>query len=89
MRGTNGVSIELPSEILDAVRLPPGEVEQEMRKELALALYRRCVLSLGKARLLAGMSRWQFEELLGSRRMPRHYTETDLEEDIAYGLGGE
>jgi len=33
------------------------------------------------------MTRWEFEELLGERKIPRHYTEADLEEDIRYALG--
>ena len=80
-------SLEIPAEIIGAIKLPPKEVEQEFRKELALALYQRGVLSLGKARVLAKMTRWEFEELLGQRKIPRHYTQRDLEEDIRYGLG--
>ncbi len=79
--------LEVPGEVVDAVKLPPGEMERELRKELALALYQRGVLSLGKARVLAQMTRWEFEELLGERKIPRHYTKTDLEEDIRYALG--
>lgn len=79
--------LEVPAEIVDAVRLPPAEVEAELLKELALALYRRGVLSLGKARTLAHMSRWQFEQLLGERRVPRHYTQADLGEDLQYAHG--
>lgn len=56
-----------------------------LRKQLALTLYRRGVLSVGKARSLAQMSRWEFEELLGEGKIPRHYTEADLAEDIQYG----
>lgn len=82
-----GISLEIPVEILSAVKLPPREVEREMRKELALAFYQRGVLSLGKSRLIAKMTRWEFEELLGERGVRRHYTEMDLEEDIQYGLG--
>lgn len=82
-------ALEIPLEVLGAVKLPPQEVDQEFRKELALALYQRGVLSLGKARLLAKLTRWQFEELLGQRKIPRHYTEHDLAEDIRYGLGHE
>ena len=82
-----GMSLQIPAEILSAVKLPPKEVEHEFRKELALALYQRGVLSLGKARLLAQMTRWEFEELLGRRKILRHYTDVDLEEDIQYGLG--
>jgi predicted HTH domain antitoxin len=79
--------LEVPPEIVDAVKLPPSEVEAELLKELALALYRRGVLSLGKARMLAHMGRWQFEQLLGERKIPRHYTETDFEEDLRYAHG--
>lgn len=82
-----GISLEIPTEILGAARLPPKEMEREFRKELALALYQRGVLPLGKARLLAQMTRWEFEELLGQRRILRHYTDMDLKEDIQYGLG--
>ena len=82
-----GISLEISADILRAVRLPPREVEQEFRKELALALYQRGVLSLGKARLLARMTRWEFEELLGQRKILRHYTDMDIEEDIDYRLG--
>lgn len=82
-----GISVQIPAEILGAVKLPPQEVEYEFRKELALALYQRGVLSLGKARLLAQMTRWEFEDLLGRREILRHYTDKDLDEDIQYGLG--
>ena len=67
--------------------IPIEEVEGEVQRELALALYRRGVLSLGKARVLAQMSRWQFEQLLGERRVPRHYMASDLAEDIRHAHG--
>ena len=56
--------LEIPKDIVDALRLPPGEVEGELRKELALALYQRGALSSGKACALVGMTRWAFEHLL-------------------------
>ena len=49
--------LEIPKDIVDALRLPPGEVEGELRKELALALYQRGALSSGKACALVGMKR--------------------------------
>jgi len=85
---TIGLSLEIQPDVLNAVRLPPQEVEREFRKELALALYQRGVLPIGKARLLAQMTRWEFESLLGEREIMRQYTEANLEEDIQYGLGG-
>ncbi len=79
------IVIEVPRDVWDALKLPVREREKELRQELALALYERGALALGKARLLAGMTRWEFEELLGRRRIVRHYTTTDLAEDIRYG----
>jgi predicted HTH domain antitoxin len=81
------IVLEVPTEIVDAVRLPSAEVEAELLKELALALYHRGALSLGKARALARLNRWQFEQLLAERRIPRHYTEADLGEDLRYAHG--
>ncbi|RQD82161.1 MAG: hypothetical protein D5R96_05895 [Methanocalculus sp. MSAO_Arc2] len=45
----------------------------------------RGILSSGKDAALAGLKRWQWEELLGVRKVPRHYTEEDLHVDIFYG----
>lgn len=76
--------VEIPEDVIDALRLPPAEQERELRRELALALYQRGVLPFGKARRLAAMNRWEFEQLLGDRRIVRHYTEDDLLDDIHY-----
>ncbi|MEP0548791.1 MAG: UPF0175 family protein [Rhodothermales bacterium] len=79
--------LNIPEDVVSALRLPPAQVERELRTELALALYARQILPLGKARRLAAMTRRDFEELLGERQVPRAYTEDDLDEDLAYGLG--
>jgi predicted HTH domain antitoxin len=39
---------------------------------------------LGKAAHLAGLNRWEFDEVLGRRGVPAHYTEDDLAHDAAY-----
>ncbi len=80
--------LEIPEDVQAVLRFPPGEMERELRRELALALYQRQALPLGKARELAQMTRWEFEELLGQRQIPRQYSEEDLEEDIRYARGG-
>jgi predicted HTH domain antitoxin len=81
------LTIEVPSDVAEALRLPPDEAAREVRKELALALYARHLLPLGKARQLAGLTRVAFEEALGARRIPRAYDDDDLAHDLAYGLG--
>jgi len=45
------------------------------------------VLTSGNACILAGMDRWQFNNALKLRKIPRHYTESNLKEDIEYARG--
>ncbi|MEB3355340.1 MAG: UPF0175 family protein [Synechococcales bacterium] len=50
----------------------------------AIALYDQVLLSFGKACELAKLDYRQFGELLGDRQISRHYSETELEEDLNY-----
>ena len=77
-------TVELPDSVAEALRLAPPDAEAEARKELALALYARGILGFGKARELCGLTKWQFEELLGRRKVMRPYDEDDLAVDLAY-----
>lgn len=72
-------AIEVPEDILDSARMTP----QELRTELAVHLYARGRLSLGKARELAGLSPWEFRQFLGSRQVEPHYGLEELEDDVA------
>jgi predicted HTH domain antitoxin len=71
-----------------SLRIPPGGLEDELHKELALALYQRGMLSSGKAAALSGIARQQFEDLLGKRKIRQHYGEEGLEEDLEYACSG-
>jgi predicted HTH domain antitoxin len=56
----------------------------ESRRLLALRYYQDRVLSLGKAARLAGMSLWQFTELLSDNDVPViDYTDEELEAEFA------
>ena len=76
--------IEIDDEIYEALKIPEAEREATVKTELAVSLYDRGVLSFGKARRLAGLSKQAFHELLGDRQIERHYTREELEEDIEY-----
>ena len=78
------VILKVPTDIVDAIRLPPEVIHAELQKELALALYKRGILSSGKACALAGLSRWEWIEFLGKRKVSRHYNTGDLEMDVAH-----
>lgn len=76
---TTDVMIGIPREIMHTTRMSPAE----MKRELALTLFQQGKISFGKARELAGMSVWAFQQLLGSREIPVHYDVEDYLEDRA------
>lgn len=76
------LSIEIPEDLVQAIKLPAAEAPTRLRRELALRLYEKGLLSFGKARELAGMSRWAFHDLLGEEGIPRRYDVEELEEDL-------
>lgn len=78
------IQLQIPDAIAQAMRLPPLEQQQQLMIELAVALYARGILSFGKARELAGLSKYEFGLLLGKRAVPRHYTADDLRDDLTY-----
>jgi predicted HTH domain antitoxin len=71
------IAIEIPGEIIHATRMTP----EELRRELAIYLFQQGKLSFGKAREMAGMTVWTFQQLLGSRGIPIHYDLEDYEAD--------
>mgnify|MGYP001208070738 CR=1 FL=1 len=78
------MQLSIPETIIQAIRLPENRIELELLKELALALYAQELLSFGKARELANLDHYQFSQFIKERNIPRHYTETELEEDLDY-----
>jgi predicted HTH domain antitoxin len=78
------LQLEIPDSITQALRLPEKRIKQDLLTELAVALYNQEVLSFGRARELAGMSKYDFGRLLGKRGVDRHYGSEDFEDDIAY-----
>ncbi len=81
------LSLAIPDSIVQAIRLPEKRLREEMLLELALALYAQDALSFGKARELAGLSKYEFSQILGQRGIARHYGEAELEDDLAYARG--
>ena len=72
------VVIEVP----EGLRIPPDELEERLPIELALRLYEKGIASLGQARRIAGLSKWDFLELLAKEGIPLHYGEEELKEDL-------
>lgn len=70
--------LEIPQDVLDSARL----TADQMLIELAVHLYEQGRLSIGKAHELAGLSLWEFRQLLGFRQIPPHFAAEDLEQDL-------
>jgi predicted HTH domain antitoxin len=72
------VAIELPRHLVNAAGITP----EELKLELAIHLYETRRLSIGHARAMAGLSLWEFRQLLASRKISPHYDVVDLDEDM-------
>jgi len=78
------VTLQIPTDIVQAMRLPGHKREQQLLVELALTLYAQDILSFGKARELTGLGKQEFGFLLGQRGIQRHYDQDDLKDDLTY-----
>lgn len=81
------LTLTIPDSIAHAIKLPDSQIQKSLSEELAVALYSDGLLSFGKARELAGMDKREFAGLLGRAQLARHYTETEMKDDLAYAGG--
>jgi len=73
--------VEVPGEVIDSLRVPTAEAPGRVKRELAVRLYQKGLLTFGKARALAEQSKWAFHELLAAEGIARRYDEADLAAD--------
>ncbi len=78
------LTLEIPDTVEHALCLPKVGRQEALTLELAIALYSRGILSLGKASELARLSKIELGLLLGRRGVPRHYGEQELALDLEY-----
>jgi len=76
------LSVIIPDEVVAALRLPPRNVTEEIKKELAVHLFAEGLLPEASACRLAGLSRLAFERLLGERKIAARYSAADLDADV-------
>ena len=72
------MSISIPDELLDSMRMS----EAEVTTELAIALFSQKRVTLGQASKLAALSQLEFQRLLGKRKISLHYSVEDFEADV-------
>lgn len=77
-RNTMTMQLIIPDPVLEALRIPNQHVEQELLKELAIALYDREILPFSKAAELAQMDKQEFSRIAAHRDISRRCTVTDV-----------
>lgn len=76
------ISVEIPESISLSIKIPESELRGRLKVELAIRLYQKRILSFGKARELAGLNKWQFQEILAKENIPLNYDIEELERDM-------
>ncbi len=76
------LSVEIPESISLSIKIPESELKARLKVELAIRLYQKGVLGFGKARELAGLNKWQFQEILAKENISLNYDVEELERDL-------
>ena len=73
--GLQSVS-DLDTELLSLLK------DGELRKEIAVLLFRQEKFTLGKASEFAGLHQYEFQKILAARHIPIHYDIDELQDDM-------
>lgn len=76
------LSVEIPESISLSIKIPESELKGRLKVELAIRLYQKGILGFGKARELAGLNKWQFQEILAKENISLNYDIEELEGDL-------
>lgn len=78
------VTISLPDDISESLKGQWGNVSRHAMETIAVEGYRTGALSESQVRRLLGFeTRFEVHALLKEHEVPLHYTQADLEEDLA------
>jgi predicted HTH domain antitoxin len=78
------VTISLPEDISESLAGQWGDVSHHALETIAVEGYRTGALTERQVRRLLGLqTRFEVHALLKEHRVPLHYTESDLDEDLA------
>lgn len=76
------ITIELPSDIYLTLNETENELKENIKISLAIRLYKLKKLTLGKAAQIAGLTRYEFENILVENDVPiSNLTAEDVLED--------
>jgi predicted HTH domain antitoxin len=77
------ITLEIPESIGQALRLPRRGTKNELMRLLAITLYERGILGIGKSRELAGLTKLEFFAMLKNEGIAINYSEEEVKADLA------
>ena len=77
------LSLAIPDSVLHSLKLPEKTVEHDLLQLLAVKLYEKGALGLGKASELSGVSRANFCHILKEEGVFLNYDDEELDRDLA------
>lgn len=76
------ITINIPSTVESAIKLPEKEREKELLKLLAVKLYEKGIMGIGKAAELCELSKLEFMQVLKEENVTLNYDDEELERDL-------
>ncbi len=76
------LTLDIPEDILVSIKIPRNRLKTDLRRDLAIQLYRENLISFANAHRLADMTKIEFHYLLGERQISRQYDVEDYEQDL-------
>ncbi len=64
------------------LKIPPDELEERLRIELALRLYEKGIASFGQARRIAELGKWDFIDLLSKEGISLRFDDEEIRKDL-------
>ena len=77
----NDILVQIPGEVLASAKIPRSQWDAELKKQLALQLYRVGMVSGAGACRIAGVGKLEFQYLLGEAGICQQYGVEDFHED--------
>jgi predicted HTH domain antitoxin len=77
------LSLSIPDSVVYSLKLPEKNLQNDLLKLLAVKLYEKGALGLGKASELCGVSRAEFFHILKEEHVFLNYDDEELNRDIA------
>jgi predicted HTH domain antitoxin len=77
------LSLSIPDSVLHSLKLPEQTLQHDLLKLLAVKLYEKGALGLGKASELCDATRTEFLHILKEEKVFLNYDEAELDKDLA------